>query len=236
MFHQGDPVMWQFSVQDLVALVLFLGAWSGYALAVEVSTRGHDGLNARMNRYREVWMRRMLARDMRMVDMQIMASLQNGTAFFASTSLIAIGAALTLLRSTDEILSVVATLPFGIQTTRGVWEIKTVGLIVIFAYAFFKFAWSYRLFNYVAILLGGAPPASEKDTKEAEAHVVRTVRLFQAAGRHFNRGQRAFFFAIGYLGWFVGPYVLMAATVAVVVVMWVRQFASDARRALSDGA
>ena len=27
----------------------------------------------------------------------------------------------------------------------------------------------------------------------------------EAAGRHFNRGQRAFFFALGYLGWFVSP-------------------------------
>ena len=39
---------------------------------------------------------------MRIVDSQIMASLQNGTAFFASTSLIAIGGTLTLLRSTDD--------------------------------------------------------------------------------------------------------------------------------------
>ena len=64
-------------------------------------------------------MRRMLEREMRMVDMQVMAALQNGTAFFASTSLLAIGGALTLLRSTDDVLNVIATLPFGIQTTRG---------------------------------------------------------------------------------------------------------------------
>ena len=69
----------------------------------------------------------MLARDMRMVDMQIMASLQNGTAFFASTSLIAIGGALTLLRSTDEIHAVViSTLAVRHpQTSRGLWETKT---------------------------------------------------------------------------------------------------------------
>ena len=46
----------------------------------------------------------MLGREMRMVDAQIVAALQNGTAFFASTSLIAIGGALTLMRSTDEVL------------------------------------------------------------------------------------------------------------------------------------
>jgi uncharacterized membrane protein len=45
-----------------------------------------------------------------------------------------------------------------------------VGLILIFIYAFFKFAWSYRLFNYVAILLGAMPPSSQRDTAEAEAH------------------------------------------------------------------
>ena len=42
-----------------------------------------------MNRYRDVWMLRMLSARHRMVDTQIVAALQNGTAFFASTSLIA---------------------------------------------------------------------------------------------------------------------------------------------------
>ena len=53
-----------------------------------------------------------------MVDAQIVAALQNGTAFFASTSLIAVGGALTLLRSTPEILEVMAALPFGDKSVR----------------------------------------------------------------------------------------------------------------------
>ena len=44
--------------------------------------------------------------------------LQNGTAFFASTSLIAIGGALTLLRITDDVMNLFADLPFGLATTR----------------------------------------------------------------------------------------------------------------------
>ena len=219
---------------DLVALAGFILAWAAYGLVLEGTPHGRQSLSARMNVYREAWMRRMLARDMRMVDMQIMAALQNGTAFFASTSLIAIGGALTLLRSTEEIISVVSDLPFGIQTSRALWEAKTIGLAIIFVYAFFKFAWSYRLFNYVAIMLGATPPAADKATPEAEAHVLRTARLFTSAGRHFNRGQRAFFFALGYLGWFVGPVVLMATTLALVVVIWRRQFASDSLRALGE--
>jgi uncharacterized membrane protein len=221
-----------FTALDLVAIAWFVAAWTAYALLLEFVPRKREGLNARMNRYREVWMRRMLDREMRMVDMQVMAALQNGTAFFASTSLFAIGGALTILRSTDEMLHVVATLPVGIQTTRTLWEVKAIGLAVIFVYAFFKFGWSYRLYNYVAILLGAMPPPAEKDTPEAETHVRRTTRLFTAAGRHFNHGQRAFFFALGYLGWFVSPYVFMVSTAAVVIVMWWRQFGSDASRAM----
>src|SRR5712671_7543651 len=170
-----------FSVLDLIALAGFVIAWGTYSILIEWTPHARLGLNSRMNRYREMWMRRMLAREMRMVDMQIMAALQNGTAFFASTSLIAIGGALTLLRSTDDMISIAAYFPFGIPTSRALWEAKTIGLCFVFVYAFFKFAWAYRLYNYVAILLGATPFASEKDTPEAEAHVLRTARLFTSA-------------------------------------------------------
>ena len=81
---------------------------------------------------------------------------------------------------------------------------------------------------------GAMPPAAQRDTPEAEAHVMRTTRLFETAGRHFNRGQRGFFFALGYLGWFVSPWVLFVTTAAVVIVTWRRQFASAAWRAMGS--
>jgi uncharacterized membrane protein len=221
-----------FKSLDFLAVCCFAGAWIGYALLVEFTKRGKGGLNSRMNAYREIWIRRMLERDMRMMDMQIMASLQNGTAFFASTSLLALGGALTLMRSPDDLMSVVTTLPLGVRVERDLWEIKTIGLAVILIYAFFKFAWSYRLFNYVAILYGAMPPVEEKDKPETEAHGMRTTQMFESAGLQFNRGQRAFFFALGYLGWFVGPIALILSTIATVIVMWRRQFASDSYRAM----
>jgi uncharacterized membrane protein len=221
-----------FSPLDIAALVWFLAVWSIYAAALSRFERRRHGLNFEMQPYRSGWMQQMLGRDVRMVDAQIVASLQNGTAFFASTSLIAIGAALTILRSTEEILHVVGTLPLGLRTTAVQWEAKSIGLAVIFVYAFFKFAWAYRLYNYLAIMLGAAPPAELKDTAEAKAHSTRMAGLCDVAGRHFNRGQRAFFFALGYLGWFLGPWLFIASTVAVAGVMWRRQFASDSRRAL----
>src|SRR5712671_7158431 len=132
-----------FSTIDLVALAWFIGAWAIYSATLSLTEKRRQGLNSEMNRYRDVWMFQMLGRDMRMVDAQVTAALQNGTAFFASTSLIAIGGALTLLRSSEEVLTVMSLLPLGAAPSRSLWDLKMMGLIVIFVYAFFKFAWSY---------------------------------------------------------------------------------------------
>ena len=221
-----------FSTLDLAALGFFVGAWIIYAVTVESTAIGRRSLNARMNEYRYHWMEQMLAREVRIVDTQIIAALQNGNAFFASTSLIAVGGTLTLMHSTDQVLDVIGALPFGFRTSATQWEAKTMGLAIIFVYAFFKFAWSYRLYNYVAIMLGATPSSESKESADAKVHSRRVARLSEVAGQHFNRGQRAFFFALGYLGWFVSAWVFIGATIAVVIVMCRRQFASDSRRAV----
>ena len=221
-----------FTPLDLFALAWFVGCWAAYTVLLAYTENRKRGLNSEMHIYRDVWMLEMLNRETRMVDAQIVAALQNGTAFFASTSLIAIGGALTLLRSTTEILDVIATLPFGVKSTAVQWEAKTMGLAIIFVYAFFKFGWSYRLYNYVAILVGATPPAKDKDLPEARDHARRVGHLCEVAGRHFNRGQRAFFFALGYLGFFISPWLLMITSVGVAFILWQRQFMSDSRRAL----
>src|SRR5918998_770691 len=195
-----------FSGLDLVALAFFVVAWLSYHIAVEVTPARHRGLNVRMDEHRHLWMEQMLMRENRIVDANIMSSLQNGTAFFASTSLLAIGGVLTLLRATDDVVSAMADMPFGVTTTRIAWEVKVIGLAIIFVYAFYKFAWSYRIFNYAAILVGAVPRADDRHREDAKAAIRRAAAMNVVAGRHFNRGQRAFFFALAYLGWFVSAY------------------------------
>ncbi len=187
-----------FSAADHTALAFFAVAWFGYHVAVEVLPAGRGSLNALMNEHRHAWMERMLVRDNRIVDTTIMASLQNGTAFFASTSLIAVGGVVTLLGSTEKVITLFADLPLGIATTRAVWEMKVMGLAILFVYAFFKFAWSYRVFNYAAILLGAVPVTRGEPDAAARAAARRAASMNVVAGRHFNRGQRAFFLALAY--------------------------------------
>ncbi len=220
-----------FTNLDYAALAFFLVAWFGYHAAVELTPAGQNSLNKVMNQYRYRWMEQMVVRENRIVDTTIMASLMNGTAFFASTSLIAIGGVLALLQSTDSVLPVFADLPFGEPPTRLAWDVKVVGLAVIFVYAFFKFAWSYRLFNYMAIIVGAVPVLKESSREEALAVARQAAAMNAVAGKHFNRGQRAFFFSLAYLGWFVSAYLFIGATAGVLLVMWRRQFLSDAHDA-----
>lgn len=222
--------MFGFSNLDLIALAFFTLSWLGYHYMVEMGPYAARTLNMRMNLRRARWIRESAARDVRIVDTQVMGGLQNGTAFFASTSLLAIGGTLALLNATDRAVAIFSDLPFVPMTLRSVWELKIIGLVAIFGYAFFKFAWSYRLFNYCVILLGALPPFDSRDER-AMAHAIHeTTEMNIAAGRHFNRGQRAFFFALAYLGWFLGPVSFIGFTGAVLVAMYRRQFASDATR------
>ena len=219
-----------FSGLDLAALVYFLLAWTAYGLSVGRLRGGRISLSRIMDRHRENWARQVIVRDNRVVDTQINASLQNGTAFFASTSLIALGSVLTLTRSGDDVINLFATLPFGTVANRLTWEVKVAGLACVFTYAFFKFAWAYRLFNYSAILLGAVPPrGSDIPEREMLRTVQRIAAMNVTAGSHFARGQRAFFFALAYLGWFVSPIILFGSTTFVVAVMLHRQFGSRIR-------
>ncbi|MDB5569934.1 MAG: hypothetical protein JWN93_1117 [Hyphomicrobiales bacterium] len=219
-----------FTWPDLLAFAFFAAAWGLYHVAVE--RRGVSGLNGMMAQYRIRWMNEMAEREVRIVDSAIMSSLQNGTAFFASTSLLAIGASATLLRASEDAAKIASDLPLGIETSRALWETKVIGLLLIFGYAFFKFGWSYRLFNYSAILVGATPSARSPDALERARVAGRAARMGIVAARHFTRGQRAFFFALAYLGWFLGPWVFIAMTTFVLLVMWARQYTSGAREAM----
>jgi uncharacterized membrane protein len=224
----GVSTVLGFTLLDYGALAFFIASWLGYHAAVELTPAGQKSLNKAMDQYRYRWMEQMVVRENRIVDTTIMASLMNGTAFFASTSLIAIGGVLALFRSADQVLPVFADLPFGEPPTRLAWDAKVIGLAVVFVYAFFKFAWSYRLFNYMAIILGAVPVLKESSREEGLVVARQAAAMNAVAGKHFNRGQRAFFFSLAYLGWFLSAYVFMAATAGVLFVMWRRQFVSDA--------
>lgn len=223
------------SLPDLLAAGWFLFAWFGFNLLIDFSPLHRKTLSYCMEDYRRSWMIAMSTRSVRIMDTSIMSGLQQGTAFFASTALLAIGGCFGLLNSTDIFLQVTADLSLPVEANRTLWEIKVLGLMLILAYGFFKFGWAYRLFNYASIIMGAVPDAGKASEETIRKLALNAAELNVQAGRHFNHGQRAFFFAIGFLGWFAGPLIFSFMTLAVLLVLLRRQFASHSRNAALSG-
>ncbi|MBZ9738594.1 MULTISPECIES: DUF599 domain-containing protein [unclassified Mesorhizobium] len=222
------------STTDLAALGFFLLAWLLHTLASDGKLVSRMSLTTAMNAQREAWMRTMAEREIRIVDTAIMSGLQQGTAFFASSSLIALGGCFALLGASDRVIEVLSDLPLGGVPDRAAFQIKVLGLVLILAFSFFKFGWAYRLFNYCSILIGAVPiPHGEASRNPVtETAVWRATQMNMLAGKHFNSGLRGVFFSIGYLGWFVDPVVFVLSTLLLLAVLVRRQFFSAARRAV----
>ena len=88
-------------------------------------------------------------------------------------------------------------------------------LVAVFVYAFFKLTWSLRQFNYVAILIGAAPPPSEAGSVDGLSYADNAAEVASRAAEHFNKALRTFYFGLAALSWFVQPYVFMALTALV---------------------
>ncbi len=222
-----------FSILDMIGLFYFLLVWGGYSKFAEMSRNKQKCLNQMMEPYRYIWFKTLLKRDQRMIDTGVMNGLQNGTAFFASSALFAIGGSISLLSTPERLVKISSHIP-GADSDLPIFliEFKIIGLTLIFIYAFFKLAWAYRLFNYSAIMIGAAPLRDERDTPEAKDITDKGAKLNVVASKSFNRGMRAFFFALGYLGWFIHPVLWIMTTTFVAIVVYRRIFASDALRAL----
>lgn len=218
---------------DYLALGWYFLCWIGYALAANHKRWRDRSMASVMAGYRLRWMFCMLGRDNRMLDANILGNLLNGAAFFASTTILAVGGLFALLGASDKAVEILSDLPFATPTSSSAWQIKVLLLVAVLVYAFFKFAWTFRLYNYCSVLIGAAP-AMGSDDPESETMARRATLMSTLAARHSNGGLRAYYFALAALGWFIHPLLFMAASIWVVYVMFRRDFRSRSLRSVRD--
>jgi uncharacterized membrane protein len=215
------PLTWL----DLAALALFVSAWAAYQWYADYSASARPRLSREVERYTREWLVRMAERENRMVDVNVMRNLARSSQFFASTTMLILGALVALMGYAEKAASVVAELPFTQQASERVWEFKILVLLLIFVYAFFKFSWSIRQFGFGVILVG----ATKKETSTPEIYAVHTGRIatiVSFANRNFNQGLRGYYFGVAVLSWFLHPVLMIVVTLAVVYVLHAREFRS----------
>lgn len=217
------------TIFDLIGVAVFFASWIGYTLYADNHSTAPTLITI-MHNHRVAWMQRMLERENRIVDTQILGLTMRNVALFASISVLILGGSLAMLGSIEKVRGIAGELSFVEQTTKEMWEIKILVLSTIFIHAFFKFAWSLRQFNYTATLLGAAPLLATED--EYRDIPESLASLGSLAVKSYNQGIRTYYFGLAALTWFLHPLLLAVAGIWVALVMYRREFRSRTLKTL----
>ena len=220
-FHIGP-----FGPPDLAALGFALSLWLGIGWTIENPPAWRVSVCKLMERYRRDWMAEFVTRQPRIFDATMIDNLRQGTAFFASASMIALGGGIALIGN-PGMLSAIArdlTLPTEMAGLQ-----MRVALVVFFlANALLKFVWAHRLFGYCAILMAAVP--NDTNHPDAAHRAGQAAEINITGAKSFNRGLRSIYFALGSLGWLIGPWGLAAGAAVIAALLIRRDFASTSRQ------
>jgi uncharacterized membrane protein len=104
-------------------------------------------------------------------------------------------------------------------------------LVVAFlANALLKFIWAHRLFGYCSILMAAVP--NDPNHPEAAHRATQAADINITGAKSFNRGLRSIYFALGALGWLLGPWGLVAGALVISAILIRRDFGSTSREVM----
>lgn len=210
---------------DAFAAACLLVLWWLTGFLVEHPPASRPSVSALMADYRRDWMRQFVTRSPRIFDANVIDSLRQGTAFFASTCLIAIGGGVALIGNAAQIEGLAQDLTLDAAGPEV--EMKIILVLAFLANALLKFVWAHRLFGYCAILMAAVPNDPADQLAFHRAGQAAEVNI--TAAKSFNRGLRSIYFALAALAWLVGAFPLIFATLVATFVLLRREFASLSR-------
>lgn len=229
MEYLRDLIPTPFTPADLAAVIWLFSIWYGIGWLTEHPPKKYPSTSILMREYRRDWMRQLVTRQPRIFDGNILSTLREGTTFFASACMIAIGSGLALIGNTDQIADVAQQFDMGhIPAVK--WEIKIVLVLLFVANALLRFIWSHRLFGYCAIMMAAVP--NDTSSPEAIPRALQAAEINITAAKSFNSGLRCVYFALAALGWLAGPLWLFLTTCGVLAMMIRREWASGSRRVI----
>lgn len=219
---------------DLAAVLIFGGAWMSYVWFAHWHGKRVPSLHTSMDRFRRDWMVMMVGRDNRMLDVNVMRNVTRSSQFFASTTMLILGALLASMGYVQQAQDLVSGLPFTVKASARLLEIKMLLMVLIFVHAFFKFSWAIRQLNFCGILVAATPKTPAGSAEAYAPHINRIARITSYAGSNFNHGLRSYYFSVAAMGWFLHPVLMIAATAWVIGVLYRREFKSRTLQSLVE--
>lgn len=205
-----------------------VAAWLVSGWLIENPPAFRPSVSHLMQEYRRDWMRTFVTRDPRIFDATLIDSLRQGTAFFASASMIAIGGGVAVISNAAAVQRLTDEIPLA--GTGPDVALRMLPVIGFLANALLKFVWAHRLFGYCSILMAAAP--NDPTDPLAFHRAGQAAEINITAAKSFNRGLRSIYFALAALGWLLGPWGLLIGTLLASFILLRREFASVSRQVI----
>ncbi len=228
-----DLIWSTLSLWDITAVAATLLAWAVIGWLIEHPPKDHPSVTRLVAEYRRDWMLVFMDRSPRIFDAQILNGLRQGTSFFASTGILAIGGLMALIGNPGPLQSVNAALELDPGSAL-LWQTK-LGFVMFFVVmAFLRFVWANRLFGYCSIIMASVPNDQTAPHALSRAKLAGEINI--RAAMNFNRGLRGMYFALAALGWLVHPWVLLGACALTLWTLYSREFQSLSRQLMAERA
>jgi uncharacterized membrane protein len=122
-------------------------------------------------------MRRVLERENRIANTVVLQAVMRSDNLFITTRLFIIACLTICLGAVDWVQAMVSGIGYIAVSSRETREVRILVLIGIFVFAFFKFTWSLRQFNFTQMLFASARMLAEKDAPDRADFAPRAAMM-----------------------------------------------------------
>jgi uncharacterized membrane protein len=216
-----------------VAIGLIFGLWGFYTPILRIIGKG--SLNSQLHAVRLRWlqMHQGMGREHRVFDAMMLGHISSSISYFGSATLLVLAALVGTLANVSHVYMVTRELPFIDQSmTAGLFTLYFCILTLILALSFFAFTYALRKMAYTFAMLGGLQ-ASSAQSPETRILGEQSAIVLTEAVRSINTGIRGFYYAIGALFLFAGPFMCIGATILITGLLYYRQLFSPTARAIA---
>lgn len=208
---------------DKIALIIFIIYWLGYEPLLRFMSKKSGVISKDLSVVRANWMRRLMGRETRLFDSQLIGHTMNSASFFASANLILIAAIMGAAFGGNITSKAVQNLGIVPENSM-IFGLKMALILVCLIRGFLDFTWALRQMNYCAASFGAIPENLSKERAQVFSDAL--VEILEPAMVNFSQGVRGYYFALAAAAWFYGPLFLGIAAVGAVLLLAYRQLLS----------
>jgi uncharacterized membrane protein len=222
-----------FGLPHAIAVALILGLWGLYTPVLKLIGRGT--LNSQLHAVRLRWlqMHQGIDREHRVFDAILLGHISNSVSFFGSGTLIVLAGLVGALANVNNLFLLTRELRFLDKAMSvELFTLYFALLTLILALCFFSFTYALRKMAYTFAMLGGLQ-TTRGESPEAKVMGEQSAVVLTEAVRSINSGIRGFYYAVAALFLFAGPYVAIAATLAITALLYYRQLFSPTAKAIA---